>query len=149
MRKRLTIAVVAACLVLLVSGTACALFTDTATVTVRGTTGTVDIVTRGNVRISDTFQPGDTQYVYLRVHNAGTCPIKITDYRVINPFPSWLGVDIVHTSTLFLKHCEYAYFRLYVYIPVGVTKPQGTGFWFQIEFLAENQTTVHPPVYGY
>lgn len=146
MQKRLAVTgiAIAACLVLLLSSMACAWFTDTATATITGKTGLVKIST-WNVKISPRFQPGDTQYAWLKVHNAGNCPIKIEKIVIIGK-PSFLGVSVSGPVGQTFKPCKCLYFKLYVKMPEGVTKPQDQFFSFKIRFYARNVPTAWPTV---
>ena len=140
-KKRLVIAViVTAALIAVLSGVAGAWFTDTATSTLSGRTGLVSIRT-WNVTLTDKFQPGDTQYVWLRVHNNGNCPVKITS-ATIQGLPSCLSAHFtVKPLNVRLVHCQSGYFKLYVHMPTGVTGPQNVPFSFKIRFVAQNLPT--------
>ena len=146
MRKRSAIAgiTVAAFLVLLVSGVASAYFTNEATATVSGRTGLVKINTV-SVSISKTFQPGDTQYAWIKVHNAGRSPIKVLNARIIG-LPGFLGASISGPFGQTFNPCNVLYFKLYVKMPTGVQGPQDHSFSFKVRFYARNVPTAHPTV---
>lgn len=143
-KKRLVVAVIATVvLIAMLSGIASAWFTDTATATMSGKTGNVSIQTH-NVTLTQKFQPGDIQYFWLKVHNNGTCPIKITSATILFK-PPWLGVIFAKKPlNQIFNHCESKYFKLYVYMPASATKPQNASFWFQIRFHAQNVPTTWP-----
>lgn len=146
MRKRsaITAITVAALLALLVSGVASAWFEDTATATVRGKTGLVKITTV-NVRISDAFQPGDTQYAWIKVHNAGRCPSKILNVRILG-LPGFLGATITGPLGQTFNPCNVLWFKLFVKMPIGVKGPQDHDFSFKVRFYARNVPSAHPTV---
>lgn len=146
MKKRyIVIAIVAAMLISLMSGVASARFSDTATATMSGRTGYVNIRT-WNVTLTDKFQPGDTQYVWLRVHNNGNCPVKILS-ATIKGLPGYLGVSWTQRPLgQVFKYCQSLYFKFYVHMPATATKPQNQPFSFQIVFYAENVSTTWPRV---
>jgi len=146
MRKRLVIAVIATAVLLIVlSGVAGAWFTDSATATVSGRTGLVSIRT-WNVTLTDRFQPGDTQYTWLKVHNNGNCPIILTSVT-IHGLPGCLSArfDRKPLNQVF-KPCQSLYFKLYVYMPTSVTGPQNVPFSFKIRFQSRNVPTAWPAV---
>lgn len=145
MHKRLAITMmVAAFLVLLVSSVAGAWFEAEATSTVRGKTGLVKITTV-NVTLSRTFQPGDTQYAWIKVHNAGRCPIKILNARILG-LPGFLGATIAGPLGQTFNPCNVLWFKLYVKMPTAVKGPQDHSFSFKVRFYARNVPTAHPTV---
>lgn len=146
MRKRTVIVsmVMAALLVLSISGIASAWYEATATSTIWGRTGLVKITTV-NVHISKTFQPGDTQYAWIKVHNAGRCPIQILKYRIFG-LPGWLGASVSGPFGQKFNPCGVRYFKLFVKMPSGVKGPQDHPFSFRIQFTARNVPSVHPTV---
>jgi len=145
-KKRLVIAAIAAVMLIsLMSGIAGARFTDEATATMSGRTGYVNIRT-WNVTLTNKFQPGDTQYVWLRVHNNGNCPVKITS-ATIKGLPGYLGVRWAERPVnRVFRYCQSLYFKFYVHMPASATKPQNVPFSFRIVFHAENVSTTWPRV---
>lgn len=146
MRKRLLIATIAiVALIALLSGVAGAWYTDSATSTLSGRTGLVSIRT-WNVTLTDKFQPGDTQYAWLRVHNNGNCPIKITSATIYGlPGCLFARFDRKPLNQVF-RPCQFLYFKLYLYMPTSVTGPQNVPFSFKIVFHAQNIPTAWPAV---
>lgn len=146
MRKRTVVVsmIMAALLVLSISGIASAWYEATAISTIRGKTGLVKITTL-DVRISNAFQPGDTQYAWIKVYNAGRCPIKILNAR-IRYLPGFLGASITGPLGQTFNPGVVKWFKLYVKMPTGVKGPQNHDFWFKVEFTARNIPSAHPTV---
>lgn len=145
-KKRLVIAAIATVvLVAMLSSIAGAWLTTSATATASGRTGYVRIQTY-DVTLSDKFQPGDTQFVWLRVHNNGSCPVKIIR-ATAKDVPSYLAVSFVKTPTAqVITFCQSVYFKMLVHMFPSATPHQNTAFSFQIQFDAQNTPTVHPTV---
>ena len=143
MRKRLAIAgVVVATSLFPFSGIASAWFTNTATCNVTGRTGNVRITTV-NVTLSYKFQPGDTQYKWIKVYNAGRCPVKIYQIRIFGK-PGFLGVRVTPGIRGRINAGGSYSFKLYVWMPPGVGNwAQNKPINFQIKFFSQNLPTAH------
>lgn len=138
--RKLVIGLVLVCLMLFaLTGVASAWFETYADSSVRGKTGWVRI-TACNVRLTDLFQPGDTQMGIIKVHNTGPCPVKIVRVEIRNK-PWFLAVYVEGPLNLIIRPGEMRAFRMYVRMPSGYTKPQSQDITYKVRFYALNTPT--------
>lgn len=138
-RKRLTMLVLTGLLVLGLAASASAWFGTSADSTVKGKTGLVSITTC-NVQLTKFFQPGDTQYAKIKVHNNGNCPLEIVRIQIIGK-PWFLAVSVTGPLNQSFKPCNTKTFTMYVKMPQGYTSPQNQFFTFKVRFYALNTPT--------
>jgi len=136
------IGLIAVLLIALLSGIGSAWFTDQSTTIVKGKTGYVKICSADIKWLVTNFQPGDTQYISIPLHNQGRCPVLIT--TKITGLPVWLRASLSPFSISRLNAGQTKVFRLYVYMPTTVgNKAQNKSFQFRVEFYATNLPTAH------
>lgn len=150
MRKRiLGLGMITAAVMLMsIAGTASAWFEVKKSATVRGYTGNISITTY-DIWVTNSLQPGDTQYAWLKVKNSsGRCPLKIIS-AVAQNYPGWL---IVKVDSGDFNECfqpgHFKYFLIWLKMKEFVTGPKGKFFSFQIQFTARNCPTVPLPTAG-
>lgn len=102
----------------LMAAPASAYFTDQATVTINGNTGSVDIHCTYKVNLPSDMQPGHVYWVKVHIHEQGVCPVKL--WTKVTNIPWFLNVYVYPPTVAILKYCQTAVFDIKVVMPSTV-----------------------------
>lgn len=102
----------------LMAAPASAYFTDQATATITGKTGSVNIHFTYKVNLPQDMQPGHVYWVKAKIHEQGVCPVKL--WTNVTNVPWFLKVYVYPPTVAILKYCNTAVFNIKVVMPSWV-----------------------------